>query len=103
MRLIIKANNKIMMIKNVENKMRTIVKATNKMMIKNVKNKMRMIIKAKNKMKIIRNEIKTNKSNDFLLKIQGYPQRMRLQRRLFGICFLAFRVYCSPKLAYFCA
>ena len=58
------------MIKNVENKMRTIIKATNKMMmIENVRNKMRMIIRAKNKIKIIRNEIKTNKSNVFLLKI----------------------------------
>jgi len=38
--------------------------------------------------------------------IQGYPQRIRLQRRLYGIClvrFLAFRVPCRPKLVYFCA
>ena len=38
--------------------------------------------------------------------IQGYPQKMRLQRRLYGIRlvrFLAFRVPCRPKLPYFCA
>ena len=38
--------------------------------------------------------------------IEGYPQRMRLQRRLYGICFirfLAFRFPCRPNLAYFCA
>ena len=36
--------------------------------------------------------------------IQGYPQRMRLQRRFCGIClvrFLAFRFPCRPKLAYY--
>ena len=34
------------------------------------------------------------------LYIQGYPQRMRLQRQLYGIClihFLAFRVSCRPN------
>ena len=44
-------------------------------------------------------------SRHFLLVIQGYPQGMRLQRRLYGIClirFLAFRVPCRPKLEYFC-
>ena len=38
--------------------------------------------------------------------IQGYPQRMRLQRRLYGIGlvrYLAYRVPCRPKLDYFCA
>ena len=38
--------------------------------------------------------------------IQGYPQRMRLQRRLYGIClvpFLTYRVPCRPELLYFCA
>ena len=38
--------------------------------------------------------------------LQGYPQRMRLQRRLYGIYlfrFLAFRVPCRSKLACFCA
>ena len=37
--------------------------------------------------------------------VQGYPQRMRLQRRLFGfflVRFLAFRVPCRQKLD-FCA
>jgi len=37
--------------------------------------------------------------------IQGYPQRMRLQRRLYRIfffCFLTFRVPCRSKLAYLC-
>ena len=32
--------------------------------------------------------------------IQGYPQMIRLQRRLYGIClvrFLAFRVPCRPN------
>ena len=38
------------------------------------------------------------------LYVQGYPQRMKLQRRLYGSClvrFLAFKVPCRPKLAYF--
>jgi len=37
--------------------------------------------------------------------IQGYPQRMRLQGGLYGIClicFFAFRVPYSLKLPYFC-
>ena len=35
------------------------------------------------------------------LIIQGYPQRMRLQRRLYGIytfCFLIFTIPCNYKL-----
>ena len=39
-------------------------------------------------------------------QLQGYPQRTRLQKRLYGFCevpFLAFRVPCRPKLSYFCA
>ena len=38
--------------------------------------------------------------------IQWPTLRMKLQRRLYGICsvrFLVFRVPCRPKLAYFCA
>ena len=38
--------------------------------------------------------------------IHVYPQWIRLQRRFYGNCsvhFLAFRVLCRPKLAYFCA
>ena len=36
--------------------------------------------------------------------IQGYPQRMRLQRRLYGFytdCFLMFRIPCNCKFVYF--
>ena len=36
--------------------------------------------------------------------IQGYPQRMRLQRRLYGICLVCFHVFkipCRSKLAKF--
>ena len=39
-------------------------------------------------------------------EIRGYPQRIRLHQRLYGIClvhFLVFRALCRPKLAYFCA
>ena len=41
-----------------------------------------------------------------LYVLQGYPQRMRHQRQLYWICFvhfLAFRVHCMTKLAYFWA
>ena len=40
----------------------------------------------------------------FLIHIQGYPQRMRFQRWLYGLYlvdFLAFRVPCRSKLAFF--
>ena len=41
-----------------------------------------------------------------LLIIQGYPQRIRLQRRLYGIytvCFLIFMIPCNCKLVFFFA
>ena len=45
-------------------------------------------------------------SANTLYVLQGSPQRIRLQRRLYGICLvrvLALRVHCIPKLAYFWA
>ena len=52
-----------------------------------------------------RNSKSTKRNIEYEVYIE-YPQRMRLQRRLYGIClvhFLACRVPCRPKLAYFCA
>ena len=42
--------------------------------------------------------------HSFVTYLQGYPQRMRLQRRLVGIytaCFLIFMISCTFKIEYF--
>jgi len=53
-----------------------------------------------------RNQTATKDGNNILDYIQGYPQRMRLQRRLYRLGldhFLTFRLPCRPKLDYLCA